>query len=224
MPPSLPHSWLTHALTATPLSPLLAAYPTLLTLLPELTTAYKAALTTALPSVTANTEGADPLDPLSAPAASSDESESGWGKYYAASRLMSEIKIDLPRLYINGLPPDTFVESPTRLDALCNILFLYCDGISADVSYRQGMHEVAGVVYHVMESCGEGMSVEHVEAATYYVFKFVMGHLISVYDPRSVVIVANEVRKMGVPPPVTRPVESCMRIVERLRSVDEALQ
>ena len=63
-------------------------------------------------------------------------------QFHSANELMSEIQIDLERLYLNNVPPAYFQNSPGRLEALANNLFLICTQMDKEVGYRQGMHEV----------------------------------------------------------------------------------
>ena len=138
--------------------------------LSSLVVEYRDLLTSHLPSIT-STSDADPLsDPLSggdedqnsaegglgdgvggdkAGGSSNDNDEGGagggassWSKFHSANELMNEVQIDMERLYLNNLPPSYFQDSPERLEALSNVLFLTCTQLDKEVGYRQGMHEV----------------------------------------------------------------------------------
>ena len=138
--------------------------------LPSLAVEYRDLLASHLPSIT-STSDADPLsDPLSGgdedvtseqgvggdgcgddkTGSSNDDGGGGggagassWSKFHSANELMNEVQIDMERLYLNNLPPSYFQDSPERLDALSNVLFLTCTQLDKDVGYRQGMHEVS---------------------------------------------------------------------------------
>lgn len=65
---------------------------------------------------------------------------------HSNEQLLYEINTDLNRLYPTG--NETFFQcNKTYLDLLRNVLFIWCR-LHSDVSYRQGMHDVAAVVLY----------------------------------------------------------------------------
>ncbi|DBA04086.1 TPA: hypothetical protein N0F65_009433 [Lagenidium giganteum] len=89
-------------------------------------------------------------DPLQGSTASSrasnaeaDAEPSSWDQYFSQESLLQEINTDLDRLYPAGL--ETFFQNDRFMDILRNVLFVWCK-LHPDVSYRQGMHDVAAVV------------------------------------------------------------------------------
>jgi len=69
--------------------------------------------------------------------------------YFQNLELINFIKIDLERLYMNGIPDEYFFESQ-RKERLINILAVWSIANPA-ISYRQGMHEVLGGIYKALE-------------------------------------------------------------------------
>ncbi len=63
--------------------------------------------------------------------------------------LATFIKGDLERLYITGIPDDYF-EVIWRRDILLNALMVW-SLVNKAISYRQGMHEIIGTLFFVLE-------------------------------------------------------------------------
>jgi len=62
------------------------------------------------------------------------------------------------------MPENTFFRDPKIQNSLLNILFIYCK-LNQDVSYRQGFHELAAVVYWVV-AC-DALSPDSIPEAEY---------------------------------------------------------
>lgn len=94
-------------------------------------------------------------DPLSSPVSHVGRSSGGseWEKYYKAREKVNFIQLDINRLYLNDVD-DTYFEDQDRRRALQNILVLWSTR-HEDTAYRQGMHELAGALYYVVEAEAE---------------------------------------------------------------------
>lgn len=100
-------------------------------------------------------------DPLSSPIGLSSPSDREWGKYYKAREKVNFIQLDINRLYLNDIE-DSYFEDHDRRMALQNILVLWSTQ-HEETAYRQGMHELVGALYYVVEAEAEGwMSCIHV--------------------------------------------------------------
>lgn len=113
------------------------------------------------------------------------------------------ITADLDRLYLTGVD-DEYFQSENRRKMLENILFIW-SARHESVSYRQGMHEIAGTVLLVVEKELAGWDAEalnhkdaealskhplrgcfapaHVEPFTFWIFERIMKDLCPLYDP-----------------------------------------
>jgi hypothetical protein len=143
------------------------------------------------------------VDPLSQLSDGNSEHSEEWNIYYKNVDLINFIKTDLDRLYISGIPDEHF-ESPQRRDMLLSILLVWSFQHPV-ISYRQGMHEVAGYVMYCVEqelkafnSFREGtngkpandeygllnvINEANVEAHTYALYARIMKELEPIYDP-----------------------------------------
>jgi hypothetical protein len=140
------------------------------------------------------------VDPLSALSADNGSMSEEWKTYYKQLELMKFIEGDLDRLYLTGLEDEYFHNKPKR-DLLLAILVVWSAEHSV-TSYRQGMHEVLGVIVHVLDieeaawknSIKKGeFSADHplgvcfqpqnIEAYAYYIFDRIMLEIEPLYDP-----------------------------------------
>lgn len=92
-------------------------------------------------------------DPLSSPLGLCSPSDREWGKYYRAREKLNFIQLDINRLYLSDVD-DSYFEDHDRRMALQNILVLWSTQ-HEDTAYRQGMHELAGALYYVVEAEAE---------------------------------------------------------------------
>ncbi|KAF8251961.1 RabGAP/TBC [Wilcoxina mikolae CBS 423.85] len=79
------------------------------------------------------------LDPLA------EDESNPYELYRKDEELRQEIFQDIERC----MPENTFFREPKVQDSLLEILFIYCK-LNQDVSYRQGFHELAAIVYWVV--------------------------------------------------------------------------
>uniref|UniRef100_A0A7S2QVH7 Rab-GAP TBC domain-containing protein n=1 Tax=Triparma pacifica TaxID=91992 RepID=A0A7S2QVH7_9STRA len=198
--------------------------------LSELYTAYRTLLDQHLPSVHSGSgSSADPLavdDPLSVRTSSEGTGDDSWKKFYSANELLNEIKIDLSRLYLNSVPPAYFQSSPSKLEAVQNILFLSCTLLHPSISYRQGMHELCGLIYYAISEEPSGVSPHHVESVAWNVFDAVLNSVVSLYDPRTVEQLTEQQERINAKnrvQPKTRPVHTCELIFNNLKQIDRPL-
>lgn len=113
------------------------------------------------------------------------------------------IVADLDRLYLSGVDDD-FFQGQERRKMLENILFIW-SARHESVSYRQGMHEIAGTVLLVVDKELEGWEADcanteedreisahslrgcftksNMEAFTFWIFEAIMKDLAPLYDP-----------------------------------------
>lgn len=70
---------------------------------------------------------------------------SDWAQYFSDETLLYEINTDLERLYPAG--NETLFQNEEYRGILRHVLFVWCK-LHPDVSYRQGMHDVAAVVLY----------------------------------------------------------------------------
>ena len=101
------------------------------------------------------------------------------------------INADLDRLYLTGVDDEYFQEA-RRKKMLRNILLIW-SARHEHISYRQGMHEIAGIILLVveLESTHSNYSVEirslmsqdNVEHFTFWIFERIMKDLSPLYDP-----------------------------------------
>ncbi|KAJ0411492.1 hypothetical protein ATCC90586_008541 [Pythium insidiosum] len=70
---------------------------------------------------------------------------SSWSQYFSEETLLQDINTDLDRLYPAG--NEGFFQNDRYLGVLRQVLFVWCK-LHPDVSYRQGMHDVAAVVFY----------------------------------------------------------------------------
>ncbi|TMW56398.1 hypothetical protein Poli38472_006408 [Pythium oligandrum] len=75
------------------------------------------------------------------------DKSSGWSQYLSDENLLQEINTDLDRLFPAG--NEGFFQNERYLGALRQVLFVWCR-LHPDVSYRQGMHDVAAVVFYAL--------------------------------------------------------------------------
>eukprot|EP01031_Cornospumella_fuschlensis_P024383 gene24383-29478_t len=87
------------------------------------------------------------VDPLSA-LSDGDEFSEEWTAFYKNVELISFIKGDLDRLYMSGIE-DEYFQSKSMRSMLLAMLFIYSYTHSY-ISYRQGMHEIAGICVYVV--------------------------------------------------------------------------
>ncbi|KAI5804343.1 rab-GTPase-TBC domain-containing protein [Geopyxis carbonaria] len=83
--------------------------------------------------------GAPDIDPLA------EDDSNPWEKYRKDDELRREIFQDIERC----MPDNHFFRDPKIQSSLLNILFVYCK-LNQDVSYRQGFHEIAAVIFWVV--------------------------------------------------------------------------
>lgn len=161
---------------------------------------YNTVKATVLPSL--DKVSVDPLSSLSSGESQSNE----WSIYYKNVDLINFIQTDLDRLYITGIP-DEYFESPARRAMLLAILLIWSFDHPV-ISYRQGMHEMAGYVmfcvetelaaFNALRATGTDakpandsygllnvIDEQHVEANTYHLFVRIMNELEPLYDPVS---------------------------------------
>ncbi|RPA89109.1 RabGAP/TBC [Choiromyces venosus 120613-1] len=81
-------------------------------------------------------EGVDPL---------AEVAENPWEQFRKDESLRKEIFQDIERC----MPENTYFRDPTIQNSLLNTLFIYCK-LNADVSYRQGMHEIVAIILWVV--------------------------------------------------------------------------
>ncbi|KAI5814745.1 rab-GTPase-TBC domain-containing protein [Pyronema omphalodes] len=82
---------------------------------------------------------AEELDPLA------EDESNPYHRHQRDLELRAEIVQDIERC----MPENTFFREPSVQEDLTEILFVYCK-LNRDVSYRQGFHEIAAVVYWVV--------------------------------------------------------------------------
>lgn len=133
-------------------------------------------------------------DPLTALSMGSDQSGE-WGSFYRDLELQNFLNGDLDRLYMNSIP-DEYFQVKSRRDLLLNVLFVWSMRHKS-ISYRQGMHEIAGTILlvleqerdgwknvedseHVLKSC---FTTESLLPHVYWIFERVMDELQVLYDP-----------------------------------------
>ncbi|KAJ6258396.1 LOW QUALITY PROTEIN: hypothetical protein Dda_6436 [Drechslerella dactyloides] len=121
--------------------------------------------------------GSDPL---------ADDESSPWTSLRADEQLRDEIQKDIDRTY----PDNAFFRSADVQSTLSNVLFVW-SRLHPDVSYRQGMHELAAPIYWVMhadaleaspdvsldeqgEVMTELLAGEYVEHDTFAIFQKIM--------------------------------------------------
>eukprot|EP00981_Chlorochromonas_danica_P001656 scaffold367_cov274-Ochromonas_danica.AAC.5 len=139
------------------------------------------------------------VDPLSALSDGETISEE-WALFYQNVELINFINGDLDRLYLNGVEENFFQRKFMRSILLSN-LFIWASE-HGHLSYRQGMHEICGIVLYVVyaeyeawqraKENDEGLesyylassfTEEKIEAYTYAIFNRIMMELEPLYDP-----------------------------------------
>eukprot|EP01031_Cornospumella_fuschlensis_P023238 gene23238-28224_t len=144
------------------------------------------------------------VDPLSA-LSDGDEFSEEWTAFYKNVELISFIKGDLDRLYMSGIE-DEYFQSKSMRSMLLAMLFIYSYTHSY-ISYRQGMHEIAGICVYVVTmeqkwiaECLKDTttthtsslpselhtllaSPAHTEALAFMLFERIMVELEVLYDP-----------------------------------------
>lgn len=119
---------------------------------------------------------------------SSTEHAPGWDQYFTDEGLLYEINTDLDRLYPVG--KESFFQNELYLGILRHVLFVWCK-LHPDVSYRQGMHDVAAVVFYAFlversDDASEAEPVtelpEQVEPDTFLLFEGIMMYLKPFYE------------------------------------------
>ena len=94
-----------------------------------------------------------------------------WSNYYKSMELTNFINGDLDRLYITGVEQEEYFQTPERRRVLLSVLFIWASQHPV-VSYRQGMHEIAGYVLYCVErersawQCAESTALEGAAFAT----------------------------------------------------------
>lgn len=133
-------------------------------------------------------------DPLTALSMGPDQS-GAWGSFYRDMELQNFMNGDLDRLYMNSIP-DEYFQVKSRRDILLTVLFVWSMRHKT-ISYRQGMHEIAGVILLVLEQEREGWNKVDDEAHplkscftdeslmphVYWIFERVLDELQVLYDP-----------------------------------------
>jgi hypothetical protein len=141
----------------------------------------------------------DPLSALSVGDKISDE----WSAYYKNVELNNFIKGDLDRLFLTGLD-DEYFQTHEKREVLLALLFIWSMEHPM-TSYRQGMHEIIGVVLYVIETEQVGwerygndhklkplFTPQNVEAFAYSIFDRIMIELEPLYDPLPVAGAENQ--------------------------------
>ncbi|PWW74436.1 RabGAP/TBC [Tuber magnatum] len=96
-------------------------------------------------------EGIDPL---------AEVAENPWEQFRKDESLRKEIFQDIERC----MPENAYFRDPAIQNSILNILFIYCK-LNADVSYRQGMHEIVAIILWVVacDAISPAASVEEKE-------------------------------------------------------------
>ncbi len=136
---------------------------------------------------------ADPLSALGLDDA--DGNGDAWKAFEKNEELKEFILGDLDRLYLTGIDDEYFMEG-NRKERILSILLLWSN-IHKDVSYRQGMHEIAAPIFYTLERELEALQSKHasspyavccnnddsLEAHCYWMFEAVMKDILPLYDP-----------------------------------------
>jgi hypothetical protein len=144
------------------------------------------------------------VDPLMTTGNIESPVDGEWAKYYKVREIANFTQLDIDRLYLNGVD-EAYFEDRDRCVVLQNILLIWAIQ-NEEISYRQGMHEVAGVVLIVVEnelSAWTDSSLspsdfqrlqrhplkgcftrENVEPYAYWMFDKIMEDLKVLFDPK----------------------------------------
>lgn len=110
---------------------------------------------------------------------------------------MRMIKIDVDRLYLNGIPDEYFQESERRKSSIIVVLLLWAMN-HPSIGYRQGMHEIAGTIVYVLDIEYEAMQsllpnthslyeyykdYEYYESHLYWMFNHIIKDMLPLYSP-----------------------------------------
>ena len=135
-------------------------------------------------------------DPLSALGLDAENGDGDQWKAFEKNQELSEFIVgDLDRLYLTGIDDDYFMTG-NRKEKILSILLLWSN-INKDVSYRQGMHEIAAPIYYALEREQEALKSkcptspfaaccandDNLEAHCYWMFEAVMRDIVPLYDP-----------------------------------------
>jgi hypothetical protein len=171
--------------------------------LSKMITSYKDLKSKLMPSI--DKVKADPLSAL----AENDSTNEEWNKYYKNIELITFIKGDLDRLFLSGVDDD-FFQTKFHRDLLLANLFIWSSQ-HPEVSYRQGMHELVGIVLFVVDHEKQHFqslihsgqipfkdpvfslfNENNVEAFTFAIFNRIMLELKPLYDPLPVQGIENQ--------------------------------
>lgn len=133
----------------------------------------------ALPDAASVGGNSDPLSGLL-----DDAPSDGWARFHANVETRDEVRRDLERLIIDGLPEAHF-RDPRRQARMLGVLTVWAS--KNDLGYRQGMHELLALICEALEQerahGGEGFAQSGVvnegpfsESDAYVLFDALMGH------------------------------------------------
>mmetsp|Transcript_17074 Transcript_17074/g.22218 ORF Transcript_17074/g.22218 Transcript_17074/m.22218 type:complete len:679 (+) Transcript_17074:61-2097(+) len=144
------------------------------------------------------------VDPLLGPSSQNEGGTSNpWETYYESNELLSQIRVDLDRLFLTGtLIPEDYFQEASKRQRIQTILFVYAQEYP-NTSYKQGMHEVLAFIAVVVELSRtpierlEGDEPVHqlerdffdreaIEADSYCLFERIMQPLEVLYGPGGV--------------------------------------
>jgi hypothetical protein len=116
--------------------------------------------------------------------------------------LATFIRGDLERLYMTGID-DEYFQVPWRREILLNSLLVWALQHKS-ISYRQGMHEIIGTIFYVLEiellawqsniengtiprdyPLAHSFTRDALESSCYYMMDKIMAHLLPLYDPKN---------------------------------------
>ncbi|CAF4440066.1 unnamed protein product, partial [Adineta steineri] len=83
----------------------------------------------------------------------SHDENSLWAQYFADEELKGIIIIDVRRTY----PDITFFRDPRMIDLQLRILFNHSRHHHKTIPYRQGMHEILGIIVYAI--CSESLKI-----------------------------------------------------------------
>eukprot|EP01083_Nonionella_stella_P219985 787501_1 len=135
---------------------------------------YSKCFETATVNPSENHSSASFDDPLST------SNDSAWSKFFEDDELRDTIKLDLSRTH----PETPFFQSETAQQQLLHVIFTWCKS-HPDVSYRQGMNELAAPLLFVNSACAGPrddenslcsviLDEEFIEHDTYWIFEKIM--------------------------------------------------
>lgn len=142
------------------------------------------------------------MDPLSALSSGGSQSLE-WENYYKNIDLTNFVNCDLDRLFMTGID-EAYFQQKKRREMLLSIILIWSSQ-HPSISYRQGMHEILGVIIFIVEiekqewqkakerneippnhALRDSFSDKTVEAHTYHLFSRIMDELKPLYDPSAV--------------------------------------